>query len=169
MRWERLFADLEGSLEAEERRDFAAEVAERAQAERASLELASRLAAMVGQQTTFTTRAGRLVSGTLTEVAQDWVLLASHRNETLVPIAAIAAVHGLEQRAAALTAVERRMRIGTALRALADAGAHARVETDGGRWDGVIEAVGADHLDLDTVGGRVTLTIGSIVAVVADR
>jgi len=48
VRWERLFADLEASLEAEDRAGFEAEVGELGRAERAVLHLADRLHAHVG-------------------------------------------------------------------------------------------------------------------------
>ena len=64
MRWEGLFADLEGQLAAEQRRERDDEVAERTRRERALVTLASRLAAAVGDHVGLGLVGGHRVEGT---------------------------------------------------------------------------------------------------------
>ena len=131
MRWEGLFADLEGQLAAEERRELDDEVAERTRRERALVTLADRLAGAVGSTVRLGLGAGLHVQGDIADLGDGWVLLRDPATgrEHLVPTAAVVTVSALG----------------------------ARVETArAARWSaaggsvlvGTIDAVGADHLDL---------------------
>jgi len=165
MRWELLFADLEGRLEAAERATLDAEIAERTHDERAAVSLAARLAGARGAEVALVLRGGRRVVGTVADAAGSWVLLRDGATEVVVPLAAVAAAEALPHRAAALGVVEGRLRVTTALRELAEAGGEVLVETDGGAWAGVVAAVGSDHLDLDGPGGRRAIALASLLAV----
>lgn len=155
MRWERLFADLEARMSAGEREDLAAEVAERVAAERATVELAARVLAHRGDVLTLRLRGGRTVSGALADGAAGWFLLVDGPRQLLVPAGAVAVVEGLSGPAAVLSEVERRLRITSVLRELAEAGSRVMVDTGDARWTGTVAAVGADHLDLRGDEGRV--------------
>jgi hypothetical protein len=151
MRWEGLFADLEGQLAAEERRERDDEVAERTRRERALVTLPSRLAAAVGSPVRISLAVGEQVDGDLLDLGEDWVLVRRHpdAHEVLVPLAAVVTVRALGQQSVpARTA--RRFGLGHALRALARDRATVAVSLvgDGPRLVGTIDAVGADHLDL---------------------
>ncbi len=165
MRWELLFADLEGSLIAAERAELDSEIASRTRDERAAVDIASRLAQAAGSDITLVLRGGARVTGRVADAAGSWVLLATTAGDALVPLAGIAAVEGLGHRAATLGAVERRLRITTMLRGLAEARARVVVETDGGAWSGVIAAVGSDHLDLEGPGGTRAIRIDGLLQV----
>ncbi|MGG5260798.1 hypothetical protein [Phycicoccus avicenniae] len=148
MRWEGLFADLEGQLAAEERRELDSEVAERTRRERALVDLTGRLAAAVGTSVTLRLEGGRVVAGTLTDVGDGWSLVAAPPREVLVPHAALVVLEGLPARAdPARTA--RRFGLGHALRALARDRATVAVDLAGAApVVGTVDVVGADHLVL---------------------
>lgn len=148
MRWEALFADLEAQLEAARATEAAADVAELTRAERATVELSSRLRAAHGGVLTIRSGSAR-VRGTVLDVAEQWVLLADGAARWLVPTAAVTAVHGLPVHAApAPGAVERRLSLGHALRAVARDRSTVRVVLDDEELVGRVDRVGADHLDL---------------------
>ncbi len=75
MRWEGLFADLEGQLAADQRRERDDEVAERTRRERALVTLSSRLAAGVGDRVGLGLVGGHRIEGTLGDLGEDWVLV----------------------------------------------------------------------------------------------
>ncbi|NMR20808.1 hypothetical protein [Cellulomonas fimi] len=149
MRWEALFADMEAQLEAARVAELAVDVAELTRAERATVRLGGRLRATRGSAVTFTLRGNETVTGTLVEVADEWVLVSEGIRRALVPIAAVTAVRGMAAGAAPESGgVVRRLGLAHALRAVARDRASVRVSTDGGELAGRIDAVGADHADL---------------------
>jgi len=155
MRWESLFADMEAQLAAGRLADVRADVAELARAERASITLAARARASVGRSVRVLVGGADVVEGELIDAAPEWLLLAtSPVRRALVPVASAAAVDGLVPHAApAAGAVESRLGLGHALRALARDRVAVRVQAGGADLTGRIERVGADHLDLAAVDG----------------
>ncbi|WP_298460346.1 hypothetical protein [uncultured Cellulomonas sp.] len=149
MRWEALFADLEAQLAAAEAAEVTAQVAEVTRAERATVTLGGRLRAARGGAVTVRLRGGELVTGTVLDVAGQWVLTGDGPRRALVPLAAVDAVRGLAPASHPDEGVvSRRLGLGHALRALARDRAAVRISTDGGQVTGRIDGVGADHLDL---------------------
>ena len=108
MRWEGLFADLEGQLAAEQRRERDDEVAERTRRERALVTLPARLAAAVGAPVRIGLVGGLQVDGDLEDLGEDWVLVrtTTDAHEVLVPLAAVvtAALAGVRSPTPARTA-----------------------------------------------------------------
>lgn len=151
MRWEGLFADLEGQLAAEERRERDDEVAERTRRERALVSLPARLAAAVGSPSRLALVGGAALEGTLLDLGEDWVLVRGDRDgrEVLVPLAAVVTVRALGPHSTAARAA-RRFGLGYALRVLSRDRATVALALAGGAAPllGTIDAVGADHLDL---------------------
>jgi len=150
VRWDHLFADLEGQLEAERSAQFQADVAELTRAERAAVELTSRVLAQKGAEVVVALVTGDTVRGTVADAAAQWILLAEGARQVLVPRAAIAAVHGLGSRTRAATEVERRLSLGHALRALSRDRARVVVRTRGHELSGIVGAVGSDCVDIAT-------------------
>jgi hypothetical protein len=151
MRWEQLFDDLEAQWDAEQRRDLDYEVADRTRRERASIGLYDRLAAAVGTRVLVRLGSGGAVpvSGAVADVGQDWLLLHDGQRPVLVPIAAIAAVSGLGERAAGGSAVGKRFALGYALRGLSrDRAVVALTDSAGVTTTGTIDGVGSDCFDL---------------------
>lgn len=148
MRWNDLFADLEGQLGAAADAQFVSDVAERTRSERASVALESRLAAGVQTSVTVTLLGGDKVSGTLADVAATWILVVEDARQSWIPMTGVAALTGLPVRASDLSAVARRLSVGHALRALSRDRAEVMVCTVGGRWPGVIANVGADYVQM---------------------
>lgn len=179
MRWERLFADLEGQWEADARRDLEAEVADRTRRERASVDLLTRLAGHRGQSIRLVLVTGGVVEGELSDLGADWILLEqSTRGEVLVPLAAVVGLTGLGLRAEDST-MARRFGLGYALRVLSrDRAAVVLTDLSGQQCTGTIDTVGADALDLaehrlgeprraGNIKGRRTVPFAAIVSVAA--
>ncbi len=154
MRWNDLFGDLEAQLDAAQAAEFDAEVSERAESERASVEFGSRLVASRGAEVTVSLAGGSRVRGRVADVTPQWVLVEDGGRQHLVPTSAIAFVGGVSPRAAEVSEVERRLPLGHALRALARDRVTVAVATTGGDCVGVIGPVGRDHLDLIQENGQ---------------
>jgi hypothetical protein len=159
MRWSALFDDLEAQLEALERAEREAEIAEHTRAERGAVGLLDRLAADLGGPLRLELAGAEAVEGELAELGLDWVVLrpaAAHGPSgdlTLVPVAAVRAVQGLSGRAdPAAPRPPRRLGLRHALRAISRDRATVRLtDISGARRAGRIERVGRDHLDLYAV------------------
>ncbi len=149
MRWDDLFADLEGQWDRELRRDLDHEVADRTRRERASLGLYERLAAAGDATLRVTVRSGDVLTGGVRDVGDGWLLLgADPTHLALVPFGGVVAVSGLGQRAAAALP-GRRFGLGYALRGLSrDRAVLALTDVTGGVLTGTIDAVGSDVVDL---------------------
>jgi hypothetical protein len=152
MRWEDLFADLEGQLSAEEAVALSAEVADRTRREQARIRLADRLRAAEGARLVVDVQGVGQLTGRVAGVGPDWLLLDDGVRELLVPVGALRWVSGLGRLAAdpqAQGAVAARLTLGYALRALArDRAVVSLVLRDGGALTGTVDRVLADHLDL---------------------
>ncbi len=173
MRWDELFADLAGQLEAGLGAERAELVAELTRAERAGVALAGRFRAHRGPLR-LTLRTGEQLAGEVTDAGTDWILLATPPREHLVPLASVASVAGLTERVAPPeTTALARLSIASALRALARDRQLVRVLTPGSEILGLVAAVGADHVDVapvanDTMrpsGDRVTVPLHALVRV----
>jgi hypothetical protein len=164
VRWDALFNDLEGQLAAAHSADFAAEVVELAEAERASVGLAERLGAALGVQVAVHLLGGSVVRGSVSDANPSWVLLRDGPREHLVPVGAIAAAEDVPSASVPFVDIERRLTLGHALRALARDGGRVVVETSGGEFRGRIDAVGADHFDVDLESDRggIAVPFGSL-------
>lgn len=150
MRWQELFADLEGQLEAEAARDLDLEVADRVRRERADVALGDRLAASVSRRLQLRVRGAGDVAGELADVGRDWMLLeAEGRRSALVPFSALLAVSGCAERSNQSPTVARRFGLGHALRVLSRDRAVVRLlDVDGRSVAGTPDRIGSDHLDL---------------------
>jgi len=153
MRWQRLFADLQAQFEAAGDEEGRSEWASRARAEMGAVRLADRLGGSIGARLVLTCRGAGRVSGALTEVGPDWLLLADERGrEQLVSSAAVRAVAGLGRWTAPAEGpgpVRARMDLRRALRGLArDRSAVQVVLDEGTVLTGTIDRVGADYLEL---------------------
>ncbi|RJK95416.1 hypothetical protein [Vallicoccus soli] len=174
MRWERLFDDLEAQLDAADRAELAAEVADRSRREAALLRTGDRLAAAVGTALGLHVLGGGAVQGVLEEVGRDWLLLAEPAGgRAVVPLAALAGVTGLGRRSAppaptgaagaggaggaegtgtgALSGpgLRGRLGLGHVLRGVARDRAPVVLElVDGTRLTGTLDLVGADFVEL---------------------
>lgn len=152
MRWTRLFDDLEAQLAEQERAEWEAEVGEHTRAERGALQLADRVAGVVGLDTGVEVRlrGGARASGRVGDLGQDWLTVAGQPGaEVLVPLTAVLSVRGLTGRADPVPRRVRRLDLRHALRALARDRRPVRlVDVDGTSLHGTLQAVGRDHVDL---------------------
>lgn len=148
MRWDRLFADLELQLAAQERLELDAEVADRTRAERARVTMSERLVGAVDSRLAVRLAGGAVSGGVLVDTGDGWLLLEDAGRSVLVATAAIVAVHGLPLRPRDDTRA-RRFGLGYALRVISrDRRPVVLVDTAGGSAHGTIDVVGADALDL---------------------
>jgi len=149
MRWSDLFDDLEAQVTRAEREAFEDEVRERAQSERAAVELGALLAASEGARVRVTLADGTAVSGEVVDCAAQWLHIAEGAREWLIPVWAISELDGVAPGAAAPGVIAARLTLGHALRALAEAGSDVVVHSRSGQVRGRIAAVGADYLVIE--------------------
>jgi hypothetical protein len=152
MRWEDLFADLEGQLAAEQAVALSAEVADRTRREQARIRLVDRLRAAEGAALVVEVQGAGQLAGRLSGLGADWLLLDDGSRECLVPLTAVRSVVGLGRYAAdpqAQGVVAARLGLDHALRAVARDRTHVQlVLRDGWALGGTVDRVLADHLDL---------------------
>ncbi len=150
MRWDRLFDDLEAQLEADERRELDAEVADRTRRERALLGLHERLTACLDRGPLQVRVSGELVvTGRVSGVGADW-LLVDERDErpVLIPFSAVRGITGMAG-AEQTGSVAKAFGLGAALRAVSrDRATVDVVDVDGTIVTGTIDGVGRDCLEL---------------------
>ena len=182
VRWEQLFADLEGQFEAAAEEDLQLEVADRTRRELARIAMRDRLRASVGSTVTVEV-GGSSTTGRLAAVGADWLLVRPDHRALLVVLAAVSGLVGLQASAVepdSVPAVESRLGLGHALRAIArDRAAVTLMRRDGTTLTGTIDRVGADHLELaehgldefprpDRLRGRRTVPFAAVAAVRSD-
>lgn len=154
MSWEHelfaLFDDLEGQAAAAWEADREAELADRARAEYGSVTLASRLMASRGRTIALDLPHVGRVEGRLARVGEAWCLLSGTGQDWIVPLRAVAAVHGSSGRSVPEVAWSPVDRLGlrAALRRLADTDARCLLHlADGTRHEAYVHRVGADFLE----------------------
>lgn len=157
-RWDALFGDLEAQARAQSAAEADALVSELTRAEHATMTLADRFRAAVGAAVTVELLDGAPLRGVVREAADEWVLLQGVRPEPagrhLVPLGAVAGVHGLGRQAASATSRRDALGLGPALRTLQRDRVRVTVRTLGGTVSGRVARVGRDHLDVDVLDDR---------------
>jgi hypothetical protein len=153
VRWEQVFADLEGQAASAEAAELAAEVADRTRREVGRLRLVDRLRAAHRAEVVVRVLGGVVLTGTVADVGADWVLLEqAGTRAALVPLDAVVALSGLGARTVLPGSegeVEQRLDLRYALRRLVrDRAAVEVVLSDGTAVTGTFDRVGADHADL---------------------
>lgn len=154
VRWSRLFADLEGRLEAERAAELAAEVAERTRIEVGKTVLTDRLRAAVGRRVVITTVAGTPYRAQIDAVGPDWLVVVDDRqDERLIALTSLAAIGQLPSALAppydeAERRIAHRLDLRHALRGIARDRATVRVVTGAAVVSGTIDRVGADFIDI---------------------
>jgi hypothetical protein len=159
MRWEGLFADLEGQAEALERAERAAEVETRARGEVGRLAILDRLRAALDTPLRLRLAGGADVTGVLRRVGPDWLLVDEGRTrEVVVVTGAILGVTGLGRYSAvpgSAGVVESRLSLRHALRGIARDRSPVRLHLVSGRSpgsgvvvDATIDRVGADFVEV---------------------
>lgn len=151
MRWDRLFADLEGQaedLELEERDALVNELRDGEWAETSWRDLAG------GHVVLEVAGLGR-VEGEARLVNDHVLHLAMERVEHMIASSAVLEVVSSEQRAVAPTTVTSRLGWGHLFRAAKDDGGRTRItRTDGQIVDGTVDVVGRDFVRFETTTGR---------------
>lgn len=152
MRWDRLFADLSAELEAVERAEHEAEVADRTRSELARLRLVDRLRGSIELPLEVRVLGGTMVSGALRGVGSDWCLLQGAAGDQVVRLAAVLDVVGLNARSVEPGSegeVAGRFSFAAVVRRLGrDRTAVTLVRTDGGLVTGTVDLAGVDVLEI---------------------
>ncbi len=152
MRWERLFADLEGEAAELDLRDRDAEIAERTRAELGAVRWLERVRGGTGHPVTLLLAGPARMTGEVRYVGPDWVLLGAGQDDLLVPAHAVVGVEGAG-RAAPADAERVPLTWRAAWRSLSRDRAAVRVQRrDGEVVTGVVDAVGADFVQLGPAG-----------------
>ncbi|WP_434993693.1 hypothetical protein [Arthrobacter sp. Ld5] len=155
MRWDALFNDLESQLQAATAAVQEGEIRDRTRSEQSRLTLVQRLLGHVGRPLGVSTRGGRSLDGTLTNVGSEWIAVAVEGRSVIVPLASLHLLRGLGRGAGRpLSAVGARLGLGSVLRVLSRDRAPVTLWTvsPSFRHAGIIDRVGADFLDLGTAG-----------------
>lgn len=152
MRWNDLFADLEGQADALEVAARAAEVDERTRIEVGGLRVIDRLGAAVGTRVRLQLLGGLTVSGSVGRTGPDWLLLDDDGGfETVVALGSLRAVSGLGRWSAVPGrggAVRARLTLRSALRGIARDRSGVRLHlVDGGAVAATLDRVGADFVE----------------------
>lgn len=153
MRWDDVFADLEGQFEAAQAAELAGEVSDRTRREAALLRLSDRLGPAIGRTLSVSASGAGTVHGRLLDVGGDWLLLEETGNREVLLAAAwilgVAGVGALSNAPGSEGEVGRSLDLRWALRGLARSRVGVQVVlTDGTTLAGTLDRVGADHLDL---------------------
>jgi hypothetical protein len=157
MRWEALFADLEAQAEALENAERAAQVEELVRGEIAELSVLDRLRAALGAPLRLRTTTGITVTGTLSRVGPDWLLIDEGAGrETVVVLSAVLDVSGLGRFSAgagSVGLVTSRLGLRHALRGIARDRSTVRLHlasdrTELGVRSATIDRVGSDFVEL---------------------
>lgn len=154
VRWDQLFADLEGELAAARDADVRAEVAERTRIERGRLRLVDRLRPAVGGDIVVAVAGAGTVRGLLIDVGSDWLLLvvSGPPGDVLVALDAVSWISGLgpvSSEPGSEGRVAARLDLRSGLRGIARDRAAVRVVLrDGSELTGTVDRVGADHVEL---------------------
>lgn len=181
MRWEQLFADMEAQLAAASLQALEEEAAEQSRAEYSRVRLGDRLRVRRGEPVRALLPGSVPVEGCVRALGAGWAVLEDRGVQHLVPLGAVlwweALGRGWEP---AEGAVDSRLGLAHALRALARARARVRIRLAGGgplgELDGTVDGVGADFLDLalhpdddyrrrDSVIARRTVPFSALVCV----
>lgn len=151
MRWDELFADLEGQAVALAAAEREAEVAERTRGEFARVALLNRLRARTGDLLSAQVLGVGPVEGRLERVGADWLLL-DFAGEVVVPVSALAFVRDLPAEAVSpsgVGAVAARIPLTAVLRTLArDRSVVSTALRDATVVVGTPDRVGKDWVDL---------------------
>ncbi|MCW2538870.1 MAG: uncharacterized protein JWN95_595 [Frankiales bacterium] len=152
MRWDALFADLEGQASMAREAERAVEVGEQTRILLGSLSWQDRVAALVRSQVRLACR-GRLdLVGEIYRVGAGWLLLQDgNRREFVVPLEAIQvlSIQEASRNRAGAVGADSRLGMGHALRGIArDRSAVVVHCADGSIIDGTLDRVAADFIEL---------------------
>lgn len=167
-----LFDELEGRAEALYDVEREPELRDRSHAEYAAVTLAGRLMASDGEGIGLEVTGVGHLDGTLTRVAGTWCLVASRRQEWIVPFDAVSAVTGASSRALPEVAWSplARLSLGSALRRIAEAGEECLLHRrDGTRIEATPRRIGQDFVEAVMGADTVVLVPFTALAAVQRR
>ncbi|MRJ76675.1 hypothetical protein GEV29_09015 [Aeromicrobium sp. SMF47] len=166
MRWDRLFADLEGQaadLELEERDALVDDLSDGEWAETSWRDL-------LGGHVVIEVRGAGRVEGEAVLVNGSLIRVRGDTTDQVVAVAAVATILEAQRRADEGTLVSARLGWGQVFRALRDAGDTVMIRLlDGTSREGVVDVVGRDFVRLRSGSGRDQVVLWSALALVSGR
>jgi hypothetical protein len=152
-RWEALFADLEGQAAVLDAAERAVEVEERTRIEAGRIRMLDRLRPAVAATVRLRCIGDDGVTGRLTRVGPDWLLVADEAGREAVAVtAAVLSLSGLSRLSAvpeSESVVESRLGLRHVLRGIARDRSAVRISLiDGTAIDGTIDRLGADFVEV---------------------
>lgn len=166
MRWDRLFDDLEAQaadLERDERDALVDELRDGDWAETSWRQL-------LGGQVALEVQGAGRIEGEIALVNERIVQISGERDDHIVAVTAVLAVHAAERRADEAGKVGSALGWGHALRALREAGQQVTIRlVDGTARQGAIDVVGQDFVRILTESGRASDVPWAAMAVVSGR
>ena len=152
-RWEQLAGDLEAQAQAWEAAERAGEVAERQRIETGRLRMIDRVRAAEGATLSIRCAGGLLLRGRLARAVSDAIVLAEDGGrEALIALGAMLSISGLGRFSAdpeSASVVDSRIGMRQLARAVVRDRSIVRMHViDGGVYDGTVDRVGADFLEL---------------------
>jgi hypothetical protein len=153
LRWDILFDDLEAQAAALERAELAGEVDERTRGELATLSVADRLRAALGESIRVGCLGATSATGVLRRLGPDWLLVdEGSGREVFVLLGAVTTLRGLGRGSAvpgSMPVVERRLNARHMLRGIARDRLPVRLQLrDGAALDATVDRVGADFVEV---------------------
>lgn len=153
MRWDDLFADLEFQATELKRLELEGEVDERIRAQVGRIRLIDRVRAAEGDEVSLRCTGGLSLTGRLTRVGSEWLLLDEPGGrEAVVAAVSVLSVSGLGRLSAteeSMSVTEGRLGLRYVLRGVARDRSAVRIHlSDGQILDGTIDRVGADFIEV---------------------
>lgn len=161
----RLFAELEGRLDAQIREKSREEIGEFAEGELTSISLVDRIRARIGHTVTVQSSSGETLTGVVRVVRPHALVISTVRGDSVVHITACASITPLERAVPSTSGVQSRLTFRHVLRQLARERIRVHVMVGNAFVVGFIVAVYGDHIDIRTDTDVTTVALQHIFAV----
>lgn len=161
----RLFAELEGRLDAQIRAESREEIGEFSEGELGTIKLVDRLRAQVGHTVTVRSFFGETLTGVVRAVRPQTLMIGAASGDSIVHIHACVSVSPLGRAVPSSNRVESRLTFRHVLRQIARERMRVSVTIGNTFVGGFIVAVYGDHIDVRTDTGVVSVAIQHIFAV----
>ena len=166
MGWERYLDELDEEFARRVAATRISEARELARVETSTVMLHQRLRKQIGADISLTLRNGNTIHLKLIRVASQWIYGQDRDESIIVPLDAVTVVRGLERVQQEVGLVDKKLSFAAALRRLT--GQHVVLTSNRNVvWSGMLSTVWADHADLYTTAGTITVVLAELDSVAA--